>query len=509
MKHAFRSVLIITIFTFSSQLILFLGQIIAAAIFGADSEMDAFLAASTLPQYMISVLLGSLGFVFIPFFIDYKSAGKEVEAYRLAVTLFNNCILFLAIISVLGIIFARPLLILTAPGLSPEALEVGVKVAIITWPTILATGALSLLASIYQAEKKFRWQAVVPFIGALTNVLLLIILAPSMGILALALATTCGVVIQVILLLRVITKEGKYQFVLNWKDGGLREIVRLTIPLVLVAVVTKFTPVIDRYLASGLSEGSISHLNFAFKVITIISVLISTGASTVIFPKMASDVSSGDLSSLRNTMSFGIRLMCVIIAPVIAIGISLSSQVINILFYRGEFTATDSEAVAVLLNIYLIALIAMCLGNITGKGFYALKQTKTLAIFGAIEAAAYVIYTFFLTRWLGVIGIAIGYVIYFNVSLAWQVIILKFKIGGKGSGGTVIKSFGKTIIAALAGGVVTQLVIKLTSITFVQVIAGGLAGLLTYTVVLQLLRSPEIGVIKEMIFGKLIDKQIK
>ncbi|MDZ7646834.1 MAG: lipid II flippase MurJ [Cytophagales bacterium] len=148
MKDAFRSVFIITVFTFSSQLILFVCQIVAASFFGAGNELDAFLAASTLPQYIISVLLGSLGFVFIPFFIDLKTNANQAKAYRLMVSIFNNCIVFLGLITVVGIIFAKPLLELTAPGLGPAALEIGVKVAIITWPTILASGALSFLTEV-------------------------------------------------------------------------------------------------------------------------------------------------------------------------------------------------------------------------------------------------------------------------------------------------------------------------------------------------------------------------
>jgi putative peptidoglycan lipid II flippase len=498
MKNAFRSAVIITLFTFSGQIVLFIAQMVTAAIFGANTEMDAFLAANTLPQYIISVLLGSLGFVFIPFFIDYKAKGSEEKAYQLAISLFNNCILFLLVITILGIIFAKPLLQLTAPGLSPHALEVGVRIAIITWPTIIATGALSLLSSIYQAEKRFNWQAAVPFIGAIVNLVLLLFLARTFGVIGLAIASTCGVVVQVFMLLRIIANRGKYKFALNWQDTGVHQIFKLVAPLIFVAIVTKFTPVIDRYLASGLQEGSISHLNYAFKITAIISVLISTGGATVIFPKMALDASNSDLSALRSTMSFGLRIMWLIIAPVITIGISLSLPVVIILFNRGEFTDADSVAVATLFKIYLIALIAMGLGNVTGKGFYVLKDTKTLAIFGVIETIAYAIYTIFLTKWLGVIGIAIGYVIYFNISLIWQLLILKYKTGGKGVG-AIARSFIKTFFAALSGGILAYFVTLCIHNVLLQFVIGGAAGFLSYISILYLLGSQEIEIIKNII----------
>lgn len=491
MKNAFRSAVIITFFTFSGQVVLFISQIVVAAFFGANTKIDAFLAATTLPQYIISVLLGSLGFVFIPFFIDYKMKGEEDKAYDLVKSLLNNCILFLGIITVLGMAFAEPLLRLIAPGLSEEALETAVKVALITWPTILASGPLSLLLSIYQAERKFGWQAAVPFIGAVINLVLLIVLAPLLGVVGLAVATSCGVIIQVILLLKIITNRGRYSFSLSWDEKGVREIFRLLAPMVFVATVTKFTPLIDRYLASGLEEGSISHLSYAFKLTTTISVLVSVGGSTVIFSKMAADFSNSDLNALRKTISFGLRTMWLVIAPVITIAMALSLPVITLLFRRGQFTATDSIVVADLFQIYVIALIAMCLGSVTGKGFYVLRDTKTLAIFGSLEALAYIIYTSYLTKWLGVMGIVIGYVIYFNLSLVWQLLILNHKTGNK-TVKPIMQSFTKTTLAALFGGAAAYFVSTLISMILLQIVAGTLAGLVTYLLILAAVRSLEL-----------------
>ena len=501
MKDAFRSAFLVTIFTFSAQLVLFVAQIISAALFGASAEMDAFLAANTIPQYIVTVLLGSLGFVFIPFFVDFKAKGNEEKAYDLAVILFNNCIFFLTAITIIGVLFTRPLLQVIAPGLSPEALDLGVKVGIVSWPSILATGTLSLLSSIYQAEKKFSWQAAVPFIGAILTLILLIFLGPSLGVIGFAIATTLGAFLQVVLLLKTILKRGNYSFKLGWGDHNLRHVAYLAAPLIFVSLITKFTPVIDRYLASDLPEGSISHLNYAFKIITTLALMISVGGTTVIFPKMASNVSGSDLSGLRATISMGLRTMWLIVAPIVAIGISLSLPLIITLFNYGEFKVSDSLTVANLLKVYIVALVPICLGNITNKGFYVLRDSKTLAIMGPIEVLTYAAYTFYLTKWLGIAGIAVGYVLYFNLSLFWQLIILNLKTGSK-NGRTIIKSFSKTFLAAGIAGLLTYGVTLFTSATILQLILGGATGLTSYLVVLQILGSSEIKMIRETLFHR-------
>jgi putative peptidoglycan lipid II flippase len=491
MKQAFRSAATITIFSFSSQLVLVGVQLIAAAKFGAGSEMDAFLSASTLPQFVISVLLGSLSFVFIPFFVEYSVKGDDERAYRLSVGLFNISMLLLGTICVIGILFSRQILMVTNPGLTAQTLDVSVRISMITWPTVMATGAFTLLSSIHQAKREFAWQAVVPLIGAVVNLVLLLLLAPKLGIIGLALATTAGVVIQVFLLWGVFSEKKRYQFRLFWNEDGLRKIIYTTAPLVLVAVLTKFTPLIDRYLASEMKEGAISQLNYAFKIVTLVSVLISTGISTVIFPRMARDVSSTDMAALGSTMSLGLRIMWTVTAPVIAIGIALALPAITFLFNRGAFSVQDSLVVADLFKIYLIALGGLCLGAITGKGFYAIRDTKTLAIFGTLEAIAYVVYTVYFAGRFGPAGIAIGYVIYFSGSLCWQLIVLRLRLGSVGNL-TISRSFGVTTVAAILGGVVAVGVVSLTEIILLQLLLGALAGLLVYGLILLILRSAEL-----------------
>jgi putative peptidoglycan lipid II flippase len=501
MKDAFRSAFLVTVFTFSAQLVLFIVQIISAALFGASAEMDAFLAANTIPQYIITVLLGSLGFVFIPFYVDFKSRGMEEKAHNLAVILFNNCIFFLGIITIIGIVFTRPLLHAIAPGLSAQTLDLASNVAIITWPSILASGALSLLSSIYQAEKRFRWQSAVPFIGAIFTLILILALAPAFGVIGFALATTLGGVIQVLLLIKIIRRNGNYQFKLGWGNADFHRVMQLVFPLIFVGLITKLTPVIDRYLASGLPEGSISHLNYAFKIISTFSLLISIGGATVIFPKMALDVSGKGMRGLRNTISLGLRTMWLIVAPVVTISISLSLPFIITVFKYGEFKMSDAITVAMLMQVYVFALIAMCLSSITNKGFYVLRDSKTLAIMGPIEVLAYACYTILLTKWLGIMGIAIGYVIYFTLSLVWQLIVLNIRTGYQ-NGSTITKSFSKTILAATAGGILTYGVTLVAPGNIIQIIVGGGLGLLIYVGVLFLVRSAELKMITEILFKK-------
>jgi len=453
--------------------------------------MDAFFVASVVPQYVITVLVGSLGFVFVPVFVDYLATGREDEAWRIASSVINLTLLVLGVLVALGLLFPDAILGATASGLPKETLRLAAQIAVITWPSVLATGVVSLLTGIYQAQSRFGWPAAVPVIGAFVNLCLVVVLANRFGIIGLAISTTLGVFLQVGLLLPLALKGGRYRLTLNWRDPAVLQVLRLLLPLVLANVVSRSTSLLERFLASGMPEGSISHLGYAFRIFIVLIMLISTGITTVIFPRMAVNVASADLSDLRRTMSAGLRLMWLAIAPMMVIGVVLALPLIVAVFQRGQFDASDSVAVARLLQVYLLALAPACLANIVGRGFYVLRDTRTVAVLSSIESVAYIFYTIALAHLWGVTGIALGYVFLYNGSLAWQALIVRHKAGNVG-GQTVISSFTRTGLAALLGGATAWGVMQLTSNVWFQLVLGGVSGLLVYGVGLWFLRSPEI-----------------
>src|SRR5690349_20664152 len=182
MRRIARAVLIITLFTLLGQAVTFVTQVVMAALFGAGKSMDAFLAANAIPQYVIAVLLGSLGVVFIPVFIEYLTTGSQEEAWQIASSVINLTLIGLVVLILFAILSPETILRMAAPGLPKDVRQLAVQIAFITWPSVLATGVISLLTGIYQSQSRFGWPAAVPVIGAILNLLLLVVLAPHLGI---------------------------------------------------------------------------------------------------------------------------------------------------------------------------------------------------------------------------------------------------------------------------------------------------------------------------------------
>ena len=497
-----RPTLVVTLFTLLAQVVAFVTQVVIAAAFGAGAAMDAFLAANTLPQYLLSVVLNALGFVFIPVFLEYGKQGREEDAWRLVSVVLTLCAVTLGLLSLAGMALAQPLLRVTTPGLPSTSVQLASRIAMIVWPSVVFTGLVSLLTAIYHAQGRFGWPAIVPVLGALINLALVVALAATMGVVGVAIAGLIGVVLQVAMLLRIVLNQPRFRPLLDWRGPGVREVLHLLVPLIVANVFVRSTPIVDRYLASDLGEGAISHLGYANRLVTMFSTLLAAGITTVVFPRMASDRARGDLAAFRHTISIGLRFMWLTVAPAITVGLALALPLITVLFQRGEFSSGDAHAVAVLMQVYLLALVSMCLGNVAGRALYALKDTWTVGVVGVIEAIAYVVYTPLLAHRYGTIGIAVSFVIYFNTSLFWLLWLVRSKTGNIGGRGVMV-SFLRTGLASVCGGVAAYAVTRGITGAWGQLLVGASVGALVYAVVLVAVGSVEVrGMWRDLLAGR-------
>jgi putative peptidoglycan lipid II flippase len=479
MKDLVRPAVVVTALAIVGQVIGFATQVVIAGAFGARPDMDAFLAASTLPQYVVSVLLNALVVVFVPVFLEYEVGASDDEAWRVASTLIILSSVLLAVLALVGLVYARPLLRLTTPGLSPASLALATRLARITWPSIVASGVSGLLTGIYHAKSRFGWPSAVPIVAALFNLALVLALVRPWGISGVAVASVVGLTVQTVLLLWLLVGNDRLRLSFDWRHPGVARLSSRLWPLVLSGLLIRCTPVVDRYVASNLPPGSIAHLGYAFKMVSLMTLFLSTGIATVVFPRMAFNTASHDLAALRATMSTGLRMMWLGVAPFTTIGIALALPLIATTLERGAFQPHDTRAVATLSQIYFLTLFGSCLGSITGRAFYALKDTRTVAAMGVVEAVAYVVYTPWLAARFGADGVAAAYAIYFTLSIVWQFPVLRVRMGRTG-GRRVISAFLRTGSSALVAGLSAVAARGATTYAPLQLVVGAVVGGVVY-----------------------------
>ena len=110
---------IIGIATFSSRILGFIRDMVLARLFGAGAAADAFFVAYRIPNLLRELFAeGSMSAAFIPIFSEYLAKRSKRDAWELASAAFTTLLTILTGVCVLGILTARWIVPLIAPGFS-------------------------------------------------------------------------------------------------------------------------------------------------------------------------------------------------------------------------------------------------------------------------------------------------------------------------------------------------------------------------------------------------------
>lgn len=445
-------------------------------------QRDAYFAAAVVPSYITAVLLGSLTVIFVPIFLEYEIKKTKKEAWKVASICTNLTFLVLFGISLLGVMFARQLISVTAPGFNGEELSLTASLLRIIFPSVVFSGLSNLLSSIHYAHHQFLRPAAVPIINAVLILSSVIVLTRYWGIKSLAFGNLVGAVVGFAILVPVLFKQGRYCFSFDFNNQGVRQIITVMSPLVFAGLFIRATIVIERIIASTLPTGSISYLGYASKITQTIGTIATAGISTTIFPLMTRAWSENDLSKVRKYFAKAVRIIMLITFPMAAIFTVLRVPIIQIIFERGTFDHNTTLAVANVTAILMVWFICGGLGNVIGKGFYISQKTKLLAVLAICHTIIYIGYSYFLAIKFSYIGLAAANSLRSFLPIIINIFIMRKLYNGI-HGQKILDGFVKLIIASAICCILTY---SLNTLNYfsnnlaLRIIVAGMIGTLTY-----------------------------
>src|SRR3989338_2824123 len=181
--------------SFASKILGLLRNRILAGAFGAGDTLDAYYAAFRIPDAIFQfVVLGALSAGFIPGFIELME--KREDQWKVTATILNALLIFLALFSLLFILFAARLQPFIAPGFSGEKLAVTVQLARIMALGPIFLGISAVLSGVLQSYRRFVIYALAPLFYNLGIILVALLLVPIFGISGLALGVVVGAVLH-------------------------------------------------------------------------------------------------------------------------------------------------------------------------------------------------------------------------------------------------------------------------------------------------------------------------
>ena len=502
-----KSAIIITVISLFSKIIGFLREILLGKSFGASFQTDAYLLAIAIPTVIFGGILGAIATTFLPKYINIRTDKGRDMGDIFTGKMIGNLGFFCLVFTFIGIIFSKQIVSLIAGGFNEETLELAIKLTRIMFPMIICIGISSILTGYLQSNNQFTIPALIGFPSNII-VIVALLLSYQYGIYGVAYATLIGAVFQILLQYPFFKKTGgSIHYVLDFKDENIRHVLVLAIPVFLGNAAQQVNLLVDRILASGLVEGSISALNFAGRLNGFVYGLFVFPIITVIYPMFAHLMSIKDMDGLKEILRTSINLIILVILPITFGAMILRVPIITLLFERGAFDARATMLTASALLFYSIGMVFFGLSDLVNRVFYGMQDTKTPMIIGSMVVFINIVLNVILVRLMAHSGLALATTISSAVAFILLIYNLRIKLGSLG-GKKIFTVFAKSLFSSLIMGITVYFfypfisgytfVLSRTIAVFVSVMIGGLV----YFVTIYLLRVDEIRWLKEMILRK-------
>lgn len=457
-----------------SRILSFLKLILLGSKFGTTYITDAYILSESIPMMLFGLIIGAVNTSFIPVYSKVKiKEGKN------AALLFTNRVLIIIVfiamlLSMCGILFTNEIISIVGKGFNDKTTVLAVNFTKILIPTIIFTGIVQVFIGYLQANHYYL-SSIIYSIPLNTIIIFALLMSRQFGIHGVVIATIVGSIAQVLVLIPSLKKSNfSFKICFNFYDKWIIYMMKLVIPVLVGSGIYQLNIFFDRMLASGLEEGSISALNFAFRLSEFAMGIITIAITTFVYPNLSFLVNN-NMKKFKNTIISSLNIIILLVTPIMATIILLRIPIVNILFERGAFSRSATEKTAGVLLFYSFGMIFSSIRYIVTRIFYSMHDTKTSMLNGTISLIINIILNFILVNYMGADGLALATSISAFISAVLLLYNLKIKLGDFNSMRILI-TLVKVIVATFIMSIImyvmrnTTLMLFLNSEMYIKII---------------------------------------
>jgi putative peptidoglycan lipid II flippase len=335
---------------------------------------DAYFAAFNIPDFFFFTLAaGALGVAFMPVLSDRLHAGDKKGMWDLSASLMNLLTIIMAVVAVVILVFARPLIShVVAPGLSPAQLNTATTIMrLLAFNPLLFTIS-GILTSVQQTMGRFFFYAIAPLFYNLSIIISIFIFKHNIGLVGLGLGALIGGIAQLLIVIIGLWKMNyHWRPRIMWRNSDFQSVLHNLPPRSLDQGVDQVENVVETHIASSLGTGSITYYNNAFILSTAPILLIGTAISTAAFPRLNARLSQGRPDLFRKDFLMVLRAMIWISAPLVVVCYFTRGYLARLIYSNG------SPQIATIFGFMTLAIFFRIQYSIISRWFYAQKDTKT------------------------------------------------------------------------------------------------------------------------------------
>ena len=343
---------------------------------------DAFFVAFKIPNFLRRLFAeGAFNAAFLPLYAGTLAVDGKEKARTLVEEIHAVLVTVLVVLSILAVIFMPILMYVLAPGFDkdPEKYQLSVTLTRITFPYILFISLVSLQGGILNSIDKFAAVAATPIIMnvCLIGAMLAVVRFVPTPAHALAIGVLISGITQYWWLHYFCRKAGVAPRMM-WPrmTANVKKLFVLIGPAAIGSSVAQINLMLDVIIAS-LIPGSVSFLYYADRISELPLGIIGIAVSTALLPMLSRQIRSGNIDIALHTQNRALELSLLFGLPATIALIIIPYPIIAVIYERGAFHASDTDASFKTLIAYAVGTPAFLMVKIFASTFYANQDTKT------------------------------------------------------------------------------------------------------------------------------------
>jgi putative peptidoglycan lipid II flippase len=400
---------------------------------GQQWQLDVYFAAFRIPDMVFQLLvLGALSAAFIPVYSAHIQKNKD-KSWDLVYGVITLASISFAVLTGLILFFANPLCQLIAPEFSSTEVALMVQLTKIMLLSQFFFVVSNFFTGVLQSHQRFLVPAIAPILYNVGIIIGIIYLSPTMGIYGPTAGVALGALLHLLIQWPSMIQLGfRYRPILGLHLDGVRKIGKLMIPRTLALAVNQIELTVAVFLASAMSKGSLSIFYFSQHLqalpVGLFGLTIGQAALPILSKEIGIINKYGQfkklfLSSFKQILYFSL--------PASVLLLVLRIPLVRIAFGAKEFPWEATILTGKVVAMFALSVPALAVIQLLIRSFYALQDTKTPLIVGAISVASNVIFSYFFTKVipLDVVGLSLAISLSSIFQATYLFILLSKKLG--------------------------------------------------------------------------------
>jgi len=326
--------------------------------------------------------MGGLATVFLPVFSEYFKKSDQ-DGWKLANNALNCFLILLIITCALLAVFTPYLIKFIIPGFDQASRDLAISLTRIMFLSPILLGISSIFSGILHYFNKFLVYSLSPILYNLGIIIGILFFVPTFGLKGLAFGVILGAIFHWIIQIPAARSSGyKYKFIFNFKHPGLVKILKLIIPRTIGSAAYNINLIVITAIASTLTIGSISVLNYSNNLQYLPVGLIGLSFALASFPVLSKAWVDRAKEKFVESFSLVFRQVLFLMIPISVLMFLLRAQIVRLVLGTGQFGWMETRLTAASIGLFSFGIFASALIPLLARAFYSLHDTKTPVFIG-------------------------------------------------------------------------------------------------------------------------------